>query len=292
MHYDQALITTGATPVMPSMQGRDLENVFTLRNRADADAILEQAERSTRAAVLGASFIGMQVGRLASRERGLDDDLVVGKERGRPSRSSSAGVSAKPSCRCTSDRGVTFRHGAVEITALGRVARRHRREACEPAKSIRCLTCWLPLRRDARDGLRSPSWCGDDGGIIVDETLRVAEGLYAAGDIAAFPYRDTRVCVEHWRVAQQHGRIAASTCSASNTVPRAPSLDDPVRSGWTISDTLRTGTMSLSRQSRSAGFHRVLRQAGRSRRRPAWVACVRRRSSNCSHARLDTEYAR
>jgi NADPH-dependent 2,4-dienoyl-CoA reductase/sulfur reductase-like enzyme len=51
----------------------------------------------------------------------------------------------------------------------------------------------------------------EDGGLEVDAQLRVADGLYAAGDIAAFPLRGDgeRVRVEHWRVAEQHGRVAA-----------------------------------------------------------------------------------
>ena len=48
----------------------------------------------------------------------------------------------------------------------------------------------------------------DDGGLIADERLRVADGLYAAGDVAHVPYDGGRVRIEHWRVACQHGRLA------------------------------------------------------------------------------------
>ncbi|HUB48113.1 MAG TPA: FAD-dependent oxidoreductase [Acetobacteraceae bacterium] len=50
-----------------------------------------------------------------------------------------------------------------------------------------------------------------DGGILVDASLQATEGLYAAGDIAHFPHRGdgTPIRVEHWRVAQQQGRVAA-----------------------------------------------------------------------------------
>lgn len=50
------------------------------------------------------------------------------------------------------------------------------------------------------------------GGVIVDEHLRACEDVYAAGDIAAFPYwaADGEITrVEHWDVAIQQGRIAA-----------------------------------------------------------------------------------
>ena len=51
----------------------------------------------------------------------------------------------------------------------------------------------------------------EDGGVVVDSRLRAADGLYAAGDIARFPDPRTgeRVRIEHWRTAEQQGRVAA-----------------------------------------------------------------------------------
>ena len=61
LHYDAALLATGCTPRRPDIPGMHLKNVFALRSRADADAILAQAERSERTVILGASFVGMEV---------------------------------------------------------------------------------------------------------------------------------------------------------------------------------------------------------------------------------------
>jgi NADPH-dependent 2,4-dienoyl-CoA reductase/sulfur reductase-like enzyme len=50
-----------------------------------------------------------------------------------------------------------------------------------------------------------------DGSVSVNRQMQVAEGLYAAGDVARFPdWRDgALIRIEHWRLAEQHGRVAA-----------------------------------------------------------------------------------
>jgi NADPH-dependent 2,4-dienoyl-CoA reductase/sulfur reductase-like enzyme len=51
-----------------------------------------------------------------------------------------------------------------------------------------------------------------DGGLPVDEQLRVAPGVWAAGDVARYrePHTESDVRIEHWRLAEQHGRAAAA----------------------------------------------------------------------------------
>lgn len=63
----------------------------------------------------------------------------------------------------------------------------------------------------------------EDGGVVVDETLRAADGLWAAGDIARFPDGRTGrpLRVEHWRVACQHGRLAGYNAAGRGEAFRA-----------------------------------------------------------------------
>jgi NADPH-dependent 2,4-dienoyl-CoA reductase/sulfur reductase-like enzyme len=51
-----------------------------------------------------------------------------------------------------------------------------------------------------------------DGGIVVDERLQAAAGLWAAGDVAAYPdpRAGLRHRVEHWLHAQHQGRVAGA----------------------------------------------------------------------------------
>lgn len=61
--YDKLILSTGATPFVPPIDGRDAANVFTLRNLADTDQIKAATDESNlkTAAVIGAGFIGLEM---------------------------------------------------------------------------------------------------------------------------------------------------------------------------------------------------------------------------------------
>jgi 3-phenylpropionate/trans-cinnamate dioxygenase ferredoxin reductase subunit len=48
-----------------------------------------------------------------------------------------------------------------------------------------------------------------DRGVVVDDRLRAAPNVWAAGDIARFPWDGTSVRIEHWQVAVRHGQAVA-----------------------------------------------------------------------------------
>jgi NADPH-dependent 2,4-dienoyl-CoA reductase/sulfur reductase-like enzyme len=60
----------------------------------------------------------------------------------------------------------------------------------------------------------------DDASVQVNEFFQAADGVYAAGDIASFPYWYTgeHLRIEHWRTAEQQGRIAGHNM-AGNRIP-------------------------------------------------------------------------
>jgi NADPH-dependent 2,4-dienoyl-CoA reductase/sulfur reductase-like enzyme len=58
-----------------------------------------------------------------------------------------------------------------------------------------------------------------DGSIPVDEQLRAAPGVWAAGDVATYPaaHLGEPVRIEHWRLALQHGRAAGFAMAGRGT---------------------------------------------------------------------------
>lgn len=62
-HYDKLIIATGARPFIPNIEGIDKENVFSLRNIAQAERIKNYIEvnKPKDAVVVGTGFIGMEM---------------------------------------------------------------------------------------------------------------------------------------------------------------------------------------------------------------------------------------
>ena len=202
IRYDAALLATGGSPVPPSLAGADRPTVFLLRTRGDADAILARAEQSERAVVLGTSFIGMEVA-ASLRERGLDV-TVIGQEAA-PFEKQLGTEIGSVFTRLHQKRGVVFRLGQ-KISRIEADQVVLETGETVPADLVVIGFGVKPATRYL-DGMT----LNEDGGIPVDANLRVTPDLFAAGDIACFPLRGDSdpIRVEHWRVAEQQGRVAA-----------------------------------------------------------------------------------
>jgi NADPH-dependent 2,4-dienoyl-CoA reductase/sulfur reductase-like enzyme/nitrite reductase/ring-hydroxylating ferredoxin subunit len=204
--YEAALLATGGIPKTPKLPGADLGGVFLLRSAADADAIVAAAERARRAVVVGAGFIGMEVA-ASLRERGLEVTIVMPESA--PFEHPLGPMIGAVFARLHEKEGVVLRAGEEVAGFEGEgVVSAVRLASGEPLPAD--LVVIGGGIRPATDMLRGVT-LREDGGVLVDRRLRAADKLFAAGDVAAFPlYGDgTPIRVEHWRVAQQHGRHAA-----------------------------------------------------------------------------------
>src|SRR5437879_1669569 len=76
VRYDVLLLATGSEPIRLATPGFDRPNVHVLRTLADSAAIIAAAPSGRRAAVIGASFIGLEAA-AALRTRGLDVDVIA-----------------------------------------------------------------------------------------------------------------------------------------------------------------------------------------------------------------------
>ncbi len=226
LSYDAALVAPGGEPAPPPANGGAFDNVFLLRSRADADRLLAAAERSTRAVVVGVGFIGVEVA-ASLRERGLDVTVVAPQQE--PFEKQLGAEIGAVFRHLHEGKGVRFRMGrqVAEFEGSGRTARAVR---LDDGSVLEADLFVAELGVKPATGFLHGVARGDDGGVEVDAQLRAVDGLYVAGDSAAFPLRGDgpRIRVEHWRVAEQHGRVAAL-----NMLGRAVPYD-AVPVFWTI----------------------------------------------------------
>lgn len=75
--YDKLVLSPGAAPIRPNLEGIDLPHIFTLRNVPDTDAIKNYivANRPRRAVVVGGGFIGLEMAENLHRQ-GLEVHVV------------------------------------------------------------------------------------------------------------------------------------------------------------------------------------------------------------------------
>jgi NADPH-dependent 2,4-dienoyl-CoA reductase/sulfur reductase-like enzyme/nitrite reductase/ring-hydroxylating ferredoxin subunit len=205
---DAVLIATGGTPRHLNVPGDRLQGVFTLRSRADCEAIIATLDSAERAVVIGASFIGLETA-ASLRTRGLDVDVVapakvpfarvLGPEIGDRIR------------RLHDQHGVAFHlgHHVSRLTGASAVKAAELDDGTVLPADLVLVGVGVTPACDFVGGVpRSP-----DGSLQTDDQLRVAPGVWAAGDVAHYPSAHLRnahrVRIEHWRLAEQHGRAAA-----------------------------------------------------------------------------------
>lgn len=203
---DALLIATGGKARRLNVPGSDLKNVFTLRTYDDSDAIIAAGQDASRAVLIGASFIGMEVA-FSLRKRKLEVAVVApeavpfeqifGKEIGQLFK------------ELHEENGVEFELG----TAIKRFLGSETVEGVELEHGKRLDADLVVVGvgiKPATAFLRGLA-LADDGSVSVDAHLQAADGVFAAGDIARFadPRTGRSVRIEHWRTAEQHGRLAA-----------------------------------------------------------------------------------
>ena len=206
--YDAVLLATGGTPIQLKTDGAR-EHARTLRTPEDADAIINLAKAGSEAVVIGSSFIGMEVASsLTQREVQTTvitpEAVPFEKKLGRP-----VGEILQ---RLHERKGVQFRL-KNKVSRITSRSTGKRELMLESGESLQADLVVVGIGvRPATDYLTGTK-LNRDGGVPVDECFRVPgqPALFAAGDIAAFPVPPNGgiARIEHWRVAEEQGRIAA-----------------------------------------------------------------------------------
>ncbi len=208
LEYKKLLIATGTTPRRLAVPGADLQNIFYLRNLDDSLAIADAMRPGSRAIIVGAGFIGMELA-AAFAEKGVETTMLV-RDSGLFTKLGSEELS-----RFFSDY---YQQHGIQIIyedevkefdgndVLGTVVTQDGREL--PA-DMAAVGIGVVANTDWLEG----SGLEIDRGVVVDESLRAsAPDVFAAGDIAVYydPIFQKRRRVEHWDNAVKQGELAAA----------------------------------------------------------------------------------
>jgi len=224
--YDACIIATGGAvrrlPNQPNHTG-----IHVLRTINDAEALRDDLAPDKHLVVIGAGFIGLEAAATARAKgctvtvlEGLPAPLIrgLGESMGRTV------------ARVHHDNGVEIRCNVRVEEILGgpavsgvRIVNEHGAPEVVDADVVLVGIGVAP----------ATDWLGDSGltindGIVCDENLQCAPGVFAAGDVARWPNAlfadiEPTMRVEHWTTASEQGAHAATNVIAHlNGQPLTP----------------------------------------------------------------------
>lgn len=217
--YDKLLLSPGANPVRPPLEGIDSEGIFTLRNVEDTDQIKAYItdKQVKRAVVVGAGFIGLEMAENLHHAGVAVSVVEMGNQVMAPIDFSMAAYIhqhlAQKGVSLYLEEGVThFQRTEEGITVFLKSGKTIPADMVLLSIGVRPATT---LAQQA--GLK----LGETGGIWVDEHLETsAKDVYAVGDAIEYPHPLTG---KPWlnylaNPANRQGRIVADNIVFGNTV--------------------------------------------------------------------------
>ena len=215
--FDKLLLATGGAPQRPELPGNRLKGVHLLRSIEQADALLKEVDREQQLVIIGNSFIALE---LAAALRNQDIDVTVIARHALPFAKQFGEEAARGFRELHEQNGVRFVTG--EPQALEGDEHVHS-VTLKDGRKIAAQVVVFATGIKPVTGFTHTLIQEEDGSLRTNNQLEAAANIWAAGDIASYPAPEGLRRVEHWRVAQQQGRVAALNMLGKQEVfDRAP----------------------------------------------------------------------
>jgi 3-phenylpropionate/trans-cinnamate dioxygenase ferredoxin reductase component len=219
--FDALVLGLGGTPRrIPDVPRAD--NVLTLRSLGDSQAMRQALQRTSRLLLIGAGFIGAEVGASA---RQLGKEVLMIEASPVPLSRALGREVGEIYATIHRAKGVDVRTGTTVqkwhsdgARVVGVTLSDGRREEAD----LVLEAVGIEPNLDLPAALGLPI---EGGGVRLNEALRAADGVYCGGDIALHlhPVLGRPIRVEHWEVAKNQGRgIAANIVAGDAPYSKLP----------------------------------------------------------------------
>ncbi|MFB9165758.1 NAD(P)/FAD-dependent oxidoreductase [Arthrobacter psychrochitiniphilus] len=216
--YDKLLLATGASPRQLSVPGSDRHRVYYLRRIEDSQQLKFALSVSSRVAILGAGWIGLEVA-AAARAAGLEVTVL---ERGElPLQRILGTAPAEIFAKLHRDHGVDLRCGVQGTRIIGDDPRQPTGVALSDGSQLGVDLVVAGIGAVPNTLLAQAAGLELENGVMVDKHLRSSDpDIYAAGDVAnAFhPLLGKHIRSEHWYNALSQPAVAARSMLGQDAV--------------------------------------------------------------------------
>ena len=254
--YDDLVLTTGSVPRgLPAAVDGSLENVFLVRDLADADAMAPHFRKDARVLIVGGGYIGLEAAAVASK-LGLKVTLVEMADR----------ILQRVAAPQTSDyfralhkeHGVDLREGVGLRRLLGETVVEGAELADGSVLNIDFAIVGVGIT--PATALAEAAGLKIENGIWTDAQGRTsAPHVWAAGDCTSFPYRGTRIRLESVPNAIDQGELVAENIMGA--------AKDYVARPWFWSDQY---DVKLQIAGLNAGYDHVVSRIGQAGNASFW----------------------
>jgi len=221
LDYDHLMIATGASAVIPPIDGSDLHGVFTVRNLTDAHNMRHwiTEHRPENAVIVGGGYIGLEMAE-ALVERNIKVQVVE-----------MLSQVLSPMDEPITDRVMEeLKKNGVQVHLKSKVEQLHGKNGAVTGVMVAGMTNELPadmvilgsgIRPNSALAKEAGLEVGNSGGILVDERQQTShKDIFAGGDCVEQKHLVTggQTYVPLGPAANKHGRVAGINISGGKAV--------------------------------------------------------------------------
>ncbi len=213
--YETLALATGSTPRrLPASVGGDLDGVYTMRDKRDADLLTGEMRAGRRLLVIGGGYIGLEAAAVA-RHLGLEVTVIEMAERilQRVAAKETADIMRVIHC----DHDVVIREGTGLTRLIGKDGHVTAAELSD-GSVIEVDFVIAGIGVAPNDQLAKEAGLDVANGIVVDAFARTSDPkIFAMGDCTMLPWRGQRIRLESVQNAVDQAEAAAAVMTGGET---------------------------------------------------------------------------